>query len=84
MSVLNGLNWHLVIGLFVAWSVIAACLIRGVKWLGRISLFTATFPYLVIAILFVRGITLDGAGDGLSFYLTNPDFSRLWKQKVGQ
>lgn len=38
--------------------------------------FTATFPYVVITILLIRGLTLDGAADGIIFYL-KPDFSRL-------
>ncbi len=82
MAELGGLNWKLVIGLFVAWFVVGACLIRGVKWLGRISLFTATFPYLVVLILFIRGVTLDGASTGLSYYLLQPDFSRILQTQV--
>ena len=42
----------------------------------QVVYFTATFPYLVITILLIRGLTLDGAVDGLLFYL-RPDFTRL-------
>lgn len=35
---------------------------------------TATFPYLVLTIFLIRGLTLPGATDGL-LYLFTPDVS---------
>jgi len=43
--------------------------------------FTALFPYVVLAILLVRGVTLDGASDGIEYYLT-PNFTRLQDSSV--
>jgi len=37
---------------------------------------TATFPYIVIAVLMIRGATLPGAWLGISYYL-RPTWSRL-------
>ncbi|MEQ2160586.1 hypothetical protein GOODEAATRI_000809, partial [Goodea atripinnis] len=37
---------------------------------------TATFPYFMLLILLIRGVTLPGAFDGIKFYLY-PDISRL-------
>ena len=44
--------------------------------------FTATFPYVMLVTLFVRGITLPGAFVGLKFYM-DPDFSKLANPQVG-
>ena len=43
--------------------------------------FTATFPYLVLLILLVRGLTLDGSYEGIMYFLT-PQWHRLMKAKV--
>ena len=43
--------------------------------------FTATFPYIILAVLFFRGITLPGSTEGLKFYL-KPDFSQLGNPQV--
>lgn len=43
--------------------------------------FTATFPYVVLTILFVRGITLEGALTGVMYYLT-PQWDRILNAKV--
>lgn len=42
---------------------------------------TATAPYVFLTIIFIKGLTLDGAVDGITTYLT-PDFSKLLTVQV--
>ena len=43
--------------------------------------FTATFPYVVLVVLLVRGVLLPGALDGIIYYL-KPDWSKLASPQV--
>ena len=42
---------------------------------------TATMPYIVLFILFIRGVTLEGASVGLEYYL-KPKWKKLLDVKV--
>lgn len=43
--------------------------------------FTATFPYVVLVVLLVRGVLLPGALDGIVYYL-KPGWSKLASPQV--
>lgn len=43
--------------------------------------FTALFPYAVLLILLIRGVTLPGSLEGIRYYL-NPNFSAITKAEV--
>ena len=47
----------------------------------QVVYFTATFPYLMLVILLVRGVTLPGAYEGIIYYL-KPDLLRLKDPQV--
>ena len=55
--------------------------------IGKISYFTATFPYIMLSILVIRGALLDGIYIGVYNYVANFDVNAfaepdLWKDAV--
>lgn len=70
---------HLMIAVLLAWFVVYFSLLRGIKSSGKVVWFTAVFPYVVLVLLFFRGITLDGAGKGIDFYIgSGSDWTKLY------
>ncbi|XP_027134652.1 sodium- and chloride-dependent neutral and basic amino acid transporter B(0+) [Larimichthys crocea] len=82
--------WHLALCLLFTSMLVAAALIRGIKSSGKVVYFTATFPYVVILILLIRGVTLEGARDGIEYYigsqsnLTKLTEPQVWKDAATQ
>ncbi|KAL4227908.1 Sodium- and chloride-dependent glycine transporter 2 [Mactra antiquata] len=71
-----------------AFVIVVLALSKSIKSSGKVVYFTATFPYVVLIILFVRGLMLDGHREGIKFYIT-PDMSKLrdsaiWKDAAVQ
>lgn len=84
---LGSLNPHIVLSLLLAWFFVFAALSKGVQSLGKISYFTATFPYVILTVLVIRGCLLPGAGAGITYYVGQFDASKLgdaelWKDAV--
>ncbi|XP_051789452.1 sodium- and chloride-dependent creatine transporter 1 [Erpetoichthys calabaricus] len=87
LNISNGLetpgsiNWEVMLCLMATWIIVYFCVWKGVKSTGKIVYFTATFPYVVLIILLIRGVTLPGAYDGILYYL-KPDWSKLASAQV--
>ncbi|KAG5327807.1 NAAT1 protein, partial [Pseudoatta argentina] len=83
-SIENGIgvpSWHLSICLFLSWVCVFGVLFRGVKSTGKAVYFLALFPYIVMTALLIRAVTLEGAVDGILFFVT-PKWDALWKPTV--
>ncbi|CAF4137972.1 unnamed protein product, partial [Adineta steineri] len=57
------------LALLGAWIIVGLCIIRGMKSSGKVAYFTAIFPYIALLILVIQSSTLDGAIEGIKFYI---------------
>ncbi|XP_076464972.1 sodium- and chloride-dependent neutral and basic amino acid transporter B(0+)-like isoform X2 [Babylonia areolata] len=81
-------KWELVLCYLAGWIFVCLTLSKGVKSSGKVVYVTATFPYLVLIILLIRGVLLDGYYKGIDFYIS-PDLSilknaKVWKEAANQ
>ncbi|XP_054769988.2 sodium- and chloride-dependent neutral and basic amino acid transporter B(0+)-like [Lytechinus pictus] len=81
MSDTGTVSWELALCLLLAWIIVFLCLVKGVKSSGKVVYFTATFPYVVLVILLVRGVTLPGYYEGILFFIV-PEWSTLSNPQV--
>ncbi|KAG5842384.1 sodium- and chloride-dependent transporter XTRP3-like isoform X2 [Anguilla rostrata] len=66
----GGIHKGQAVCLLLAWMLVYLCIIRGVQSTGKVVYFTATFPYVVLTIYLIRGITLHGAMNGIAYMFT--------------
>ncbi|XP_005454286.1 sodium- and chloride-dependent GABA transporter 3 isoform X1 [Oreochromis niloticus] len=72
----GAVKWEVLLCLLACWVACYFSIWKGVRSAGKVVYFTAVFPYVMLAILLVRGLTLPGAWEGVVYYLY-PDPSRL-------
>uniref|UniRef100_I3JMF2 Transporter n=1 Tax=Oreochromis niloticus TaxID=8128 RepID=I3JMF2_ORENI len=78
---LGSISWQLALCLLFIFTIVYFSIWKGVKTSGKVVWVTATFPYLVLLILLIRGATLPGAWRGVVFYL-KPDWEKLLSTTV--
>ncbi|XP_073702793.1 sodium- and chloride-dependent transporter XTRP3-like [Garra rufa] len=66
----GGIHMGQALCLLLAWIIVYLFIVRGVKSTGMVVYFTATFPYVVLIIYLIRGITLHGAWNGVKYMFT--------------
>ncbi|XP_018541323.1 solute carrier family 6 member 11a [Lates calcarifer] len=81
IEALGNIQWELSLCLLLAWIICYFCVWKGVRSTGKATYFTATFPIIMLLVLFVRGMTLPGALHGIKYYLY-PNPARLADPQV--
>ncbi|XP_067006228.2 sodium-dependent nutrient amino acid transporter 1 [Anabrus simplex] len=84
----GGVEWRLTLCLLFSWITIYLVIMRGVQSSGKAAYFLALFPYVVLTALLIRGATLEGALNGVLYFIT-PQWEKLvdpnvWYAAVSQ
>jgi NSS family neurotransmitter:Na+ symporter len=84
----GGFVWSAAAGLAATWIVVYLCIAKGVLRVGKVVMITVPLPLVLLLLLAIRGLTLDGAMDGLAYYLS-PNWDKLtdpdtWVAAYGQ
>ncbi|XP_015254590.1 PREDICTED: sodium- and chloride-dependent transporter XTRP3 [Cyprinodon variegatus] len=66
----GGLHMGQALCFLLAWVITYLFIVRGIKSTGKVVYFTATFPYVVMLIYLIRGMTLHGALNGVKYMFT--------------
>ncbi|XP_072948121.1 sodium- and chloride-dependent transporter XTRP3 isoform X2 [Epargyreus clarus] len=69
-------RWWIVLYLLLAWIIVFFIVMKGIQSSGKVVYFTSLFPYVVLTIFFVRGITLPGSSDGI-WHMYKPKLEKL-------
>ncbi|XP_054169164.1 sodium-dependent nutrient amino acid transporter 1-like [Oppia nitens] len=85
---INWISWRIVLCLMGSWILVWLSIVKGVSSLGKVSYFTAIFPYTVLIALLGVALSMDGAWDGIKWFFT-PEWSKLlepivWYRAVEQ
>eukprot|EP01062_Namystynia_karyoxenos_P013459 TRINITY_DN14857_c0_g1_i2.p1 TRINITY_DN14857_c0_g1~~TRINITY_DN14857_c0_g1_i2.p1 ORF type:complete len:768 (+),score=204.95 TRINITY_DN14857_c0_g1_i2:110-2305(+) len=80
---------HLVLALAIVWIFVFLALFKGLEASAKVSYVTVGLPVVLILVMLVRAVNLDGAGDGVKFYVGKFDGSvfgdpQMWSIACGQ
>mmetsp|Transcript_139792 Transcript_139792/g.243374 ORF Transcript_139792/g.243374 Transcript_139792/m.243374 type:complete len:795 (-) Transcript_139792:289-2673(-) len=85
----EGIAGFVYLAVAIVWVIATLCVWKGVKTASFVVWVTMPLPFILLAILMIRGLTLDGADIGIAAYLGNWDMSLLsdpgiWTDAAGQ
>ncbi|MCH1429295.1 MAG: sodium-dependent transporter [Chlamydiales bacterium] len=81
IEVVGSINSFTIASLFAVWVMIYFCVWKGVESAEKVIKITAPLPIFILILLFIRGITLEGAMHGIAYYI-KPNFSLLWSSEI--
>jgi len=85
----GAIQWNLVVALLAVWVMVFFAIAFGKRILSKITWVTVVGPVVMLFVLLVRSVTLDGAMDGIEFYIGKFDADVLmnvdmWVAACGQ
>ncbi|KAL0984299.1 hypothetical protein UPYG_G00139630 [Umbra pygmaea] len=74
--------------LLAAWTIVCLGMFKGIKSSAKVMYFSSVFPYVVLLCFLIRGLTLDGAAEGIK-YMFYPKLEiwvevQVWRQAATQ
>jgi len=85
----NVMPIELLASTILVWVCIFYCVRNGVKSMSKVVLISMPVPVLCLIIMLIKGLTLEGASDGINAYLNDFDAdllkdSKIWNSAIGQ
>jgi len=80
-GILGGIPLGVFVSFVVGWVLMYLIVYSGIKGVGKVVMITMPLPVLLLIVLAIRGVTLPGAAEGLTYYL-QPSWSALLDAQV--
>lgn len=74
---LGTIKFDLALCLAFVYILMYLCIFRGVKGTGKAVYVTATLPYIILIFLLIHGVSLEGSGNGIYYFIV-PTFEKLF------
>lgn len=78
---IGGINWSVLLSLFVVWLSIYFCVWQGTESVERVVRYSVPLPVILLGALLLRAVTLPGFLDGWAMYL-KPNWMALLNPEV--